>query len=1054
MRKNFRLVKSRIITFLIVVAVMMAVFPLEDSHAYTKEYGYQGKEGMIQIPGKGDKEPNAIKLLDFEENEITVEKTPDEDGYFLNIIEPELDGSETMEFAFSMTAGMNHPFNDEGILNFEVNCLAGKNADGSVRNSMVNIYKKTEMYTGNWNEDETKQAQGQLTVNYDSTKTYQNPTNNDRKGRITLCLEADTLESGTYILEFGKNVCGNETSKILGVPVAFEFTVLGTQGLADMIATAEALYSQVSDPANQGTEDGKYNVSAEDIKDLGDAIAKAKAAGTENEIIQASQTLKAGIEKIEKTRVITLTGAITGLEQNASVTVGGTGTLKGIVSITTDHADNLIYKKVKWQAATKNISVDEKSGAWSANSAGTAEIQLVSAFNEKILETIKFTVKDEKDGVTALYIPSDETLENILNNAGKNETELSKLKVITAKNKQLSSSDLTTIHDKGMNSLNELDLTAASFALIESGQKNEKGKDIMVEGIPDNTFANMKKLEIVKLPETLGVIGIGAFKNCTSLKDIYIPAAIKQIKTQSFLACRSLKSLVLYCVSPPEVATTFDDPFAEAGLESIRVLPGCSNIYKKDSYWKKFGGNITEEPYDELSITVSESGSLKKEAEEKLEGMDSKEIDLLKIKTVGNVMLNYQEDIQYLQNHFLNATEIDLSKAKLEDDGEGGSKLKGEIFKDRINLKSIKLPEDSVGIARNSFAGCCNLGQVVIPATVDKIGDGAFYGCDSLYRLIIDRRTPPSYDGSLGGINLKTIIVPPGSESAYRKATGWNTYNIISQVALSLSTRAITLEAPAKSSLTANVTVYNNNNDTVTWESSNTRVAAVSPERGKTTTVTAVKPGTATITAKAANGYVTATCTVTVKAVAAPTARAASAGYNKTKVTWSGISGAAGYEVYRATKSNGSYSKLRTLSASSRSYTDTGRTTGTTYYYKVRAYKTISGTRYLGDYSPVASAKPTLAKVTKVKARRGGSQKIKVTWKRTTGASGYTVYRSLKKNKSYKAVKTIKKAKTVKYTTGKLKKGKRYYFKVRAYRKVKGKKVYGAYSTVASYKAR
>ena len=71
----------------------------------------------------------------------------------------------------------------------------------------------------------------------------------------------------------------------------------------------------------------------------------------------------------------------------------------------------------------------------------------------------------------------------------------------------------------------------------------------------------------------------------------------------------------------------------------------------------------------------------------------------------------------------------------------------------------------------------------------------------------------------------------------------------------------------------------------------------------------------------------------------------------------------------------------------------------------------------------MVNAKPALAKAKKVKAKRAGKQKIRVSWKRVTGATGYKVYRSTKKNKGFKAVKTIEKAKTVKYTTKRLKKG-------------------------------
>lgn len=63
---------------------------------------------------------------------------------------------------------------------------------------------------------------------------------------------------------------------------------------------------------------------------------------------------------------------------------------------------------------------------------------------------------------------------------------------------------------------------------------------------------------------------------------------------------------------------------------------------------------------------------------------------------------------------------------------------------------------------------------------------------------------------------------------------------------------------------------------------------------------------------------------------------------------------------------------------------------------------------------------------------------------------GYVVYMKTNSGK-YKLVKTIKKAKTVKCVL-KLKKGKKYSFKVRAYKLDEGNKVYGTYSKIKKVK--
>lgn len=62
----------------------------------------------------------------------------------------------------------------------------------------------------------------------------------------------------------------------------------------------------------------------------------------------------------------------------------------------------------------------------------------------------------------------------------------------------------------------------------------------------------------------------------------------------------------------------------------------------------------------------------------------------------------------------------------------------------------------------------------------------------------------------------------------------------------------------------------------------------------------------------------------------------------KTAITlkWSKVSGASGYEIYRASTKNGVYKKVKTITSGTKTtYKDTGLTKNKTYYYRVRAYK-------------------------------------------------------------------------------------------------------------------
>ncbi|MBR4759222.1 MAG: fibronectin type III domain-containing protein, partial [Lachnospiraceae bacterium] len=78
---------------------------------------------------------------------------------------------------------------------------------------------------------------------------------------------------------------------------------------------------------------------------------------------------------------------------------------------------------------------------------------------------------------------------------------------------------------------------------------------------------------------------------------------------------------------------------------------------------------------------------------------------------------------------------------------------------------------------------------------------------------------------------------------------------------------------------------------------------------------------------------------------------------------------------------------------------------------------------------------------------------IALKWKKISGAKGYEIQYSTKKN--FKKNSKTKTTKKVKYTIKSLKKKKTYYVRVRAYKTdVAGKKVYGKWSKVKKVKVK
>lgn len=180
--------------------------------------------------------------------------------------------------------------------------------------------------------------------------------------------------------------------------------------------------------------------------------------------------------------------------------------------------------------------------------------------------------------------------------------------------------------------------------------------------------------------------------------------------------------------------------------------------------------------------------------------------------------------------------------------------------------------------------------------------------------------------------------------------------------------------------------------------------------------------------------------------------KATSNSYNSIKLTWNKtVNGANGYAVYRSTSKDGKYTLRKTITSKNTiEFTDTGLDTNTTYYYKIRAYRMIADKKKYGSYSEIVCAKPVLSKTTITVSST--SKKATIKWNKVLGASGYKVYSATSSDGTYSLKKTITSINTLSYTNTNLVSGKTYYYKVRAYRNVNGKVVYGPYSAVKSKK--
>lgn len=168
-------------------------------------------------------------------------------------------------------------------------------------------------------------------------------------------------------------------------------------------------------------------------------------------------------------------------------------------------------------------------------------------------------------------------------------------------------------------------------------------------------------------------------------------------------------------------------------------------------------------------------------------------------------------------------------------------------------------------------------------------------------------------------------------------------------------------------------------------------------------------------------------------------------GYDDVKVSWSKVKYASAYKVYFKAAADKSYTYLGSTTGTSMKKADLAD--GVKYTFKVCPCIKVNGAYYT-DSSTKTGTVTTLKKVSTPKVAKSSSSKVKVSWSDISGESGYQIgiYSDSACTKLISSTTTSGKSKTVTP-----KKGTPCYYRVRAYKTVSGKKIYGPWSAACAY---
>lgn len=557
--------------------------------------------------------------------------------------------------------------------------------------------------------------------------------------------------------------------------------------------------------------------------------------------------------------------------------------------------------------------------------------------------------------------------------------------------------------------------------------------------IPGFAFSECRTLKKIVIPNSVTKIGNNAFNMCPVLEDVTLPSKLRELGDTAFFWCFKLSSLSLpdtvekvgYLAFENTAIKTINCPksLKKCGYNPFLDTPFSTEQPKGGIYWGKWliGYEFFPDIYDYETDTYKET---KVSIKDGTVGIANHTFSPVYAGTYPYVIrsISIPNGVKYIGDMAFHGAEF--SSLTIPD---SVTDIGDYAFSSCTKLTKLKLSENLKLIRNHVFANCTSLKTIKIPASVQEIEGLAFWNTKALndqngnkseyvdnWLISVNEASNYKYtvkDGVVGIANnavhplLYDVTVPKSVKYIPPYTFG---YGFSGASYKKLRDQDFVLRCESGSA--AHEYAKKNGLHYKLLGCSHERISGWITDE-KATVYAPGKRHKACLDC----GKTVKTGTIAQLKCSAPKLKAATAVSGGVKITWSKVTGADYYNVYRKTEKT-SWEKLG--KTSSAYYTDNTAKSGTKYTYTVRALNAAGSSSYdkTGISIQLKCSAPKLKKAANVS---GG---VKITWSKTAGADYYNVYRKTAKTSWEKIGKTS----STSYTDKTAKSGTKYTYTVRA----------------------